>query len=100
MKKTKDLFSAEEYEELTSDDKETIKKIIQHTEVIRKEVSEMVDARRVANKITTEREMALAYHDSVLPHMDVIRYHIDMLELLIDNEIWPLPKYRELLFIR
>ena len=60
----------------------------------------MVDARRVANKIESEREKAIAYHDNVVPHMDVIRYHIDKLELMVDNEIWPLPKYRELLFIR
>ncbi|MCH5234249.1 MAG: glutamine synthetase III [Muribaculaceae bacterium] len=100
IKKTQELFTPEESEELTADDKETVKKIVEHTKFIRKEVSEMVDARRIANKITNEREKAIAYHDTVLPHMDVIRYHIDKLELMVDNEIWPLPKYRELLFIR
>ena len=68
--------------------------------VIKDEVDAMVDARRVANKIESEREKAIAYHDTVVPHMDVIRYHIDKLELMVDNEMWPLPKYRELLFIR
>lgn len=60
----------------------------------------MVDARKVANKIESEREKAIAYHDTVAPLMDEIRYHIDKLELMVDNEMWPLPKYRELLFIR
>ena len=100
VKKTMDLFPEEEAKELSSDDMATIRKIVDHSKIIRKEVAEMVDARRIANKITSEREKAIAYHDNVLPHMDVIRYHIDKLELLVDNEIWPLPKYRELLFIR
>ena len=60
----------------------------------------MVDARRRANKIESEREKAIAYHDTVVPCMDTIRYHIDKLELMVDNQMWPLPKYRELLFIR
>ena len=100
VKKTKELFPEDEANELSLDDMDTIKKIVDHTRIIRKEVSEMVNARRVANKISDEREKAIAYHDTVLPHMDVIRYHIDKLELMVDNEIWPLPKYRELLFIR
>ena len=60
----------------------------------------MVEARKVANKIENEREKAIAYHDTVAPQLDDIRYHIDKLELMVDNEMWPLPKYRELLFIR
>ena len=59
----------------------------------------MVEARKVANKIENVREKAIAYHDTVLPYFDVIRYHIDKLELIVDNQMWPLPKYRELLFI-
>ncbi len=53
-----------------------------------------------ANRIESEREKSIAYHDDVAPKMETIRYHIDKLELMVDNEIWPLPKYRELLFIR
>ncbi|HIU39509.1 MAG TPA: hypothetical protein IAD18_07585 [Candidatus Limisoma intestinavium] len=68
--------------------------------IIKSEVDKMVDARKVANKIVNEREKAIRYHDTVKPCMDVIRYHIDKLELMVDNEMWPLPKYRELLFIR
>ena len=68
--------------------------------VIKELVEQMVDARRCANRIKNEREKAIAYHDTVAPCMEIIRYHIDKLELMVDNEIWPLPKYRELLFIR
>jgi glutamine synthetase len=67
---------------------------------IKSEVDKMIDARKVANRIENEREKAIAYHDTVAPCMETIRYHIDKLELMVDNEMWPLPKYRELLFIR
>ncbi len=60
----------------------------------------MINDRKVANKITNEREKAIAYHNTVAPLMEQIRYNIDKLELMVDNEIWPLPKYREMLFIR
>ena len=68
--------------------------------IIKTTVSVMVEARKKANAITSEREKAIAYHDNVVPAMETIRRHIDKLELLVDNEMWPLPKYRELLFIR
>lgn len=86
--------------DLTASVTDSIEKLTQHITVIREEVAAMVDDRRVANRLESEREKALAYHDRVVPHMDTIRYHIDKLELMVDNEIWPLPKYRELLFIR
>ncbi|MCC8071215.1 MAG: glutamine synthetase III [Bacteroidales bacterium] len=98
--KVKSLFPAEKGEKIAAADLVTIEKISDHMRVIKDEVAKMVDARRVANKITDEREKAIAYHDTVVPCMDVIRYHIDKLELSVDNEMWPLPKYRELLFIR
>jgi len=60
----------------------------------------MVEARKLANNIEVEREKALAYANVIFPFFDEIRYHIDKLELIVDNEKWPLPKYRELLFIR
>ena len=59
-----------------------------------------MDARKQANAIDDERTKAVAYHDNVASQMEIIRYSIDKLELLVDNEMWPLPKYRELLFIR
>jgi len=63
-------------------------------------VSEMIEARKTANTIEDVREKAIAYASSIFPYFDQIRYHIDKLELIVDNEKWPLPKYRELLFIR
>ena len=79
---------------------DVIEKIAFHMLNIKEKVNTMVEARKVANKITSEREKAIAYHDTVAPLLDEIRYHIDKLELMVDNEMWPLPKYRELLFIR
>ncbi len=98
--KIKNLFPAEKSEIIANQDMEEIEKIASHMLIIKEEVAAMVDARKVANKIEDEREKAIAYHDNVAPYMEKIRYHIDKLELMVDNEMWPLPKYRELLFIR
>lgn len=97
--KIKTIFEGED-SGLAQQEKETIKKIAGHMYVIKDEVTKMVNARKDANKVENEREKAIQYHDTVKPCMDVIRYHIDKLELMVDNEMWPLPKYRELLFIR
>ncbi len=98
--KIKNLFPTEKSEIIANQDMEEIEKIASHMMVIKEEVAAMIDARKVANKIEDEREKAIAYHDNVVPYMESIRYHIDKLELMVDNEMWPLPKYRELLFIR
>ncbi len=98
--KIKSLFTEQKASKIIAQDLSTIEKISEHMSVIKEETDKMVEARKVANRITSEREKAIAYHDSVVPSMEVIRYHIDKLELLVDNEMWPLPKYRELLFIR
>ena len=99
--KLKSIFEHDqEGSELATQEMETVKKIARHMFVIKDEVIKMVNARKVANKIEDEREKAIQYHDTVKPCMELIRYHIDKLELLVDNEMWPLPKYRELLFIR
>ena len=60
----------------------------------------MIASRKVANRITSQREKAIAYHDTIAPMLEQIRYHIDQLELIVDDQMWTLPKYRELLFIR
>ncbi|MDE5920861.1 MAG: glutamine synthetase III, partial [Paramuribaculum sp.] len=86
--------------DLTASVTDSIEKLTQHINVIREEVAAMVDDRRVANRLESEREKALAYSTDVAPRLETVRYHIDKLELLVDNEMWPLPKYRELLFIR
>ncbi|MGL4292654.1 MAG: glutamine synthetase III [Bacteroidales bacterium] len=88
------------YESLSAADMEIIEKIAFHSAEIKEGVRSMVNARKDANKLTHERDKAIAYHDKVAPSLDSIRYHIDKLELIVDNQIWPLPKYRELLFIR
>ena len=77
-----------------------IKKIQDHTAEIQRLTAEMIDARKVANKIEDQREKAIAYHDTVAVYFDHIRRHIDKLEEIVDDQIWPLPKYRELLFLR
>ncbi|MDE6718175.1 MAG: glutamine synthetase type III, partial [Muribaculaceae bacterium] len=98
--KIKELFSGEKSERIASQNLATIESISDHISAVKSGVDAMIDARRSANKITTEREKAIAYHDTVAPKMEDIRYHIDKLELMVDNEIWTLPKYREMLFIR
>ena len=75
-------------------------KISEHITVINTQVKSMIEARKVANEITDSREKAISYCDEVKKHFDVIRYHVDKLELLVGDEYWELPKYRELLFLR
>ena len=77
-----------------------IKKIQYHTAEIQRLTGEMIDARKKANKIEQMREKAIAYHDTVSVFFDEIRRHIDKLEEIVDDQMWPLPKYRELLFLR
>ena len=77
-----------------------IKKIQDHTAAIQKMTDDMIEARKQANHIEDQRAKAVAYHDTVAVFLDKIRYHIDKLEEIVDDQIWPLPKYRELLFIR
>ena len=98
--KMKDLFPADKASALSSRNLEIIEDIANRTNFIKERVDEMVEARKVANKIESEREKAIAYHDKIVPMLEAIRYHIDKLELVVDDQIWTLPKYRELLFIR
>ncbi len=98
--KIKSLFPKEQGDKIADQDMQMIESMAEHMCEIKDKVNEMVEARKTANIIENEREKALAYHDNVFPLMDKIRYHIDKLELMVDNEMWPLPKYRELLFIR
>ncbi len=98
--KMQSLFPAEEVAKLSAENLALIRKISEHTSYIKEHVDAMVNARKVANKITDEREKAIAYHDTIAPMLEEIRYHIDKLELIVDDQMWTLPKYRELLFIR
>ena len=98
--KMKSLFPEDEAHALSAENLAIIKAISEHTSFIKKHVDEMVEARKVANRIASEREKAIAYHDTVAPMLEQIRYHIDKLELIVDDQMWTLPKYRELLFVR
>lgn len=98
--KMKDLFPVDKATKMSAKNLELIEEIADHTIFIKEHVDAMVEARKVANKIESEREKAIAYHDTIAPMLEEIRYHIDKLELIVDNQMWTLPKYRELLFIR
>jgi glutamine synthetase len=100
VKNLKIVFSDEEYKSLAEGRLELIREIGGHVSSIKAKVKEMIEARKVANIIESEKEKTYAYEKSVRPYLDDIRYHIDKLELIIDNELWPLPKYRELLFVK
>ena len=96
----KGIFSAEEFKKLTPVQVETIKEVSEHILAIKNGVEAMVEARKKANKVEGARAHAVAYCEKVVPFFETIRYHVDKLELLVDDEYWPLPKYRELLFNR
>ena len=98
--KIRESFSAEEADALNANNVFLIKKISTHNSFILENVQKMIEARKVANKVTDEREKAILYHDTVMPFLESIRYHIDKLELIVEDGMWTLPKYRELLFIR
>ena len=98
--KIKQLFSGDKADTIAAIDMDNIEQISENIAAIKTKVKEMVEVRHKANRMPSERDKAIAYHDDVMPKMDEIRTHIDNLELMVDNEIWPLPKYRELLFIR
>ena len=98
--KIQQLFKGSKADSISAQDLGNIEAISDHVSAIKSGVENMVNARKHANHLGSEREKAIAYHDDVCPYMEQIRYHIDKLELMVDNEIWPLPKYRELLFVR
>lgn len=93
-------FSVEEATKLNADNIKIVREISEHMHFIIENVDAMIEARKVANRVESEREKAILYHDTVQPYLEKIRYHADKLELLVEDELWVLPKYRELLFIR
>jgi glutamine synthetase len=94
------VFPIDTADKLSERNKQIIQEIAERTSAIERGVEELVDARKKANKLEDEHLKAIAYHDTVEPKLDTIRYQIDKLELIVDDSLWPLPKYRELLFIR
>ena len=97
----KDVFGdGPDFRELVGDRLELIKKISNHIHSIKTKTTAMVNERKIANKEDDLHKKADLYNINVRPYLEDVRYHIDKLELIVDNEIWPLPKYRELLFAR
>ena len=94
------IFGDVEGKQLSERNIKIIREIAERTNIIETGVEELVNARKQANKIESQREKAIAYHDTIAPKMEAIRYQIDKLELVVSDELWTLPKYRELLFIR
>ncbi len=98
--KLKEIFPAAKAEKLSENNLKLIETISDHCAYISANVQKLIDARSVANKIESEREKAIAYHDNVCTVMEAVRVHIDALEAIVEDEMWTLPKYREMLFIR
>ena len=96
----KDVFNKERAERLSSRNMKLIEEIAERTERIEQLVEELTNARRIANRIPNIQQRAIAYHDTVCPKMDAIRDETDHLEMIVEDGLWSLPKYRELLFIR
>ena len=98
--KVKEIFPAATAEKLNANNLKLIEAISEHCAFISEHAELMRLARKEANAMVNERDRAIAYHDKVAPLMESIRYEVDHLELVVDDELWPLPKYREMLFIR
>ncbi|MBE0676747.1 MAG: glutamine synthetase type III, partial [Bacteroidales bacterium] len=100
VKGLREIFGEIEFERLAGARKELIVSTSDHISMIKKLVNEMIEERKKANIIENLFDRAIAYEKNVKPYLEEIRYHIDKLEQTVDNEMWPLPKYRELLFTR
>jgi glutamine synthetase len=94
------VYDKSQAAKLSAHNTDIIEEISERIAVIKSKTEKMVEARKVANKIDDERKKAIEYHDNVFPYFDEIRYQVDKLELVVDDELWTLPKYRELLFVR
>ncbi|MBL7111377.1 MAG: glutamine synthetase III [Bacteroidales bacterium] len=100
VKGLKQVLDYQTYGKLSHNQMETITEISEHVDKIKTYVHTMIEARKVANIIEDAEAKADAYSHEVYPYFEKIRYHVDKLEMLVDDELWPLPKYRELLFMR
>jgi len=96
----KEILGAAEFKKTAQIQLEMITAISEHINVIKTKVDDMTEARKKANALTDVKKQAVEYCDKVKAYFDDIRYHVDKLELLVDDESWPLPKYRELLFTK
>ncbi len=95
-----EVLDSKTYVKLSRLQVQTIKDISEHVTQVKLQVDEMLEERKKANRMEDHAAAAEAYCTKVMPYFETIRRHVDKLELLVDDELWPLPKYRELLFIR
>ena len=100
MNRLKKVLDEDVYARVSKEQIDMIVEISERVSSVLKGVSEMTEARKIANKIESIRDKSLAYCDTVKPFFEEIRYSVDKLELMVDNEMWPLPKYREMLYVR
>ena len=100
VKGLKEVLDNKTFVKLSKNQVQSIKDISEHITEIKENVNKMIGQRKIANKMKDNQEKALYYNKNVLPYFEVIRYHVDKLELLVDDKLWPLPKYRELLFLK
>lgn len=100
VKGLKEVLDSKTYVKLSNTQIQTIKEISVHINEIKTNVALMLDERKKANRQESEKDKAMAYSSKVAPYLNIIRKHVDDLELLIDDDLWPMPKYRELLFLR
>jgi len=96
----KEVLDAKTYVKLSKNQVDTIKEISDHISQVKINVELMLQERKKANRMITLEEMAYAYDEKVRPYFDIVRYHVDKLELLVDDKLWPLPKYREIMFLK
>jgi glutamine synthetase len=100
VKGLKEVLDAKTFKAASAEQCNLIEEISERIGIINNTITEMIEARKAANAIEDSRELAIAYDEKVKPYFDTIRYHVDKLEIIIDDELWPLPKYREMLFTR
>ncbi len=100
VKGLKEVLDNKTFVKLSKNQLQSIKDISEHISEIRENIIKMKVQRKIANIIEDADKKAICYNEKVYPFFDVIRYHVDKLELMVDDSLWPLPKYREMLFIR
>jgi len=100
IKELREIYPEEQYKVMAHHQLDTVEKVARHINNIREKVVDMINARKKANQIENEKEKAYAYHENVVSYFSDIRNHIDKLERIVDDEMWPFPKYREMLFTR
>ncbi len=96
----KEVVDTKSYVKLSKSQIEAIKEISEHIDKVRVNVAAMLEERKKANRMENVEKKAIAYNEKVVPYFEVIRYHVDKLELMVEDSLWTLPKYRELLFLK